>query len=252
MEEKDKEYIFCEDVNNAILAYLDHAKKKLEKEPNYDVHPIMRAIIAALDHREDKDDKFIGIAGSKVEIEASRPTELYAAIVEVNKEIIKILEIKDLVTGNVLSVYDALLIIEFNLKLEKIKSDTLKAYEIERLLNETFDDINFIIVCPDNFEEARDYFREVLIERKIHFSLDGEIIKALSEIKASTPWEEYKPDARALISCVWGLKEGKRGIPLASNEITKEEAIILFKMLFTGQQEDEMLQFAKKSQKINN
>lgn len=244
METGDKEYIFCEDANNAILAYLDHANRKLKRDPDYEIHPIIRAINNALSEIGSCQGTIMAVSGSKME-EGLEPTEMYTAEVEKSGEIIKILEIKDLITGNILSIYDALIIIEFNLKLEKIKSDMLNAHAVESLLNETFKGTEFMIVCPDNFEEARDYFRDMLSQRKIHLPPDKGIKESLLEINATTPWEEYDPRVRRLIASFWSLREGKNGISLPSNEISKEEAIRLFKMLFTGEIRNLMLKICK-------
>jgi hypothetical protein len=247
METNDTEFFYSDDANNAILAYLDHVNRKLKKDPDYDMHPIIKAINLALIADENSDGRFIGVAGSKVENERMKPTEMYSVAVEKNGEIFKILDIMDLTTGNTLSMYEALLIIELSLKLEKIKSNVLKPCDIERLLNETFNDIKFEVISPDNFEKARDYFKEMLVQGKIHIPLNEDLICSFTKITATTPWEEYDPRVRGIISSIWTSREGRHAVSLDSNEIPKEKVIKILKNCITGTARDYMFKNLQKT-----
>lgn len=236
------DYSYSEDVHNAILAYLDHVILKLKKDPDYNPNPIINAILLAINGETLENGTFAGIAGSSEKrTEGEKPDELYMATVEVNNDSLKILDITDLCTGNKLTVYEALLIIELSLKLEKMDKNMISPNEIENLFNEVVKDVLFLVVYPENFKQARDYFKEMLVKKMISIPPDEDLIKALGIITAYTPWEEYNPRVRAFISSIWASRECKFAVSLDSNYIPKHKIIPLFKMCFTGKAKEVIL-----------
>ncbi len=221
-----------DDAMEAIRAYLDHVILKIKYNPDYEPHPILKAMMLAINSGE-KDGKYMGLSGDGNEEIGKKPTEIYSVIMEKDNDKFTLINITDLTTGNELSISDALLLIEVSLKLEKIDDDLVSKEQIESILNEVYKDISFEIVSPSNFREARDYLKEVMEERRIRIPRDEELQRGLLSIRKDTRWEDYNPKVRSLIASVWAAKNNKIGISIDAEKMPKDKVISMFKMFFT-------------------
>ena len=223
------------DINNAILAYLDHVQLKIKRDPNYEPHPILKAIMLSMPLIEIKEDgNHMSISGNGNEEKGIEPTEIYSVITSKKGDTYEILDIVDIKTGKSLDIYDALLIIELSLKLEKIDKDEVSDDELREMFDETMRDVGFCFVTPKNFKKARDYFKNQLQERKISIPREYNFIGGLTQIKEETQWVDYPPNIRCLITTIWAAQDEKYGISLRSENISKKKVIPLFKTIFTG------------------
>src|SRR3989344_8340577 len=109
-----------EDVMGAIIACLDHVIIKTKEDPNYEPHPLLKAMVLAV--QTNKDGNCMGVSYNGGE-KKDTATEAYSVIMERKNGKFKLIDIIDLTTGNKLSIIDVLLIVELSLKLEKIDGD---------------------------------------------------------------------------------------------------------------------------------
>lgn len=236
MSENDVESAL-EDVNDAILAYLDYVAIKIEKNPDYQPHPIIRALLCAVsDEQDTKNGTVLGVSGNEDDTGKNSATEMYAVVVEKKRKGFCILEINDLSTGNTLSLYEALTLIELSLKLDKVEGSFVPPDVVSTLFSDVLNGITFEFVTPLNYKEARNYFKEMLEKRKVFIPQDPSLIDSLSKITEDTPWEDYDSNAREIIATNWAIKNGKNvGLCLDFDEIPKSTIISYFKMIFTGE-----------------
>lgn len=234
-----------DDVYDAILAYLDYVEIKLKNDSNYDPHPIIKAIQLAIWGENKDEGTFMGVAGNGNEETGKEPTELYVAVVKKEKDRFNVLNITDLNTGNEISIYEALLLIELSLKLDKIEGDFVPPDVISSLFCNVLNGITFEFVTPLNYKEARDSFREMLEKQEALLPHDPCLIDSLCKITETTPWEDYDSNVRRIIAVNWAMKNGKNiGLCLNSDEIPKFQITQYFKTIFTGENRDKLLKTA--------
>jgi len=221
-----------DDAMEAIRSYLDHVVLKTKENPDYEPHPLLKAMMLAI--QNNKKGNYIGVSGNGNEERGKKPTEVYSVVMEKKDDKFTLLDITDLTNGNKLSVYDALLIIEASLKLEKIKKDLVSKEQIKSILDEVYNDIDFVVISPSNFEEARDYLKKMMKEGRLSIPPDAELKNGLLSIKLDTKWEDYPQKVRSMIGIVWAKKDGKFGISIDSEEMPKDKVMHMFKMFFTG------------------
>jgi len=222
-----------EDARDAISAYLDHVILRIKQDPSYEPHPILKAMMLAT--HNNKDGTCMGILDNGSQKDRKKRTEAYSVIMKRQNGVFTLVDIIDLNNGNKLSIIDAILLIEVSLKLEKIDGELVSRAQIENILNEVYPDINFVIVGPNNFIEARDYFKKMVEEGKVSILPDKELIENLSSIKKHTLWEDYNPKTRSLIATTWAAKDKKHGISIDSEEMPKNRVSHLAKTIFTGE-----------------
>ncbi len=233
-----------EDVNGAIMGYLDYVIIKTKRNPDYDPHPILKAMMIAT-HDAKKDGNYMGVSGNGNTEKGIEPTESYAIVVEKKSGSFIIQNITDLMTNNELTIYDALLIIELSLKLEKIQGELVPETQIKQILNDVLRDVKFEIVSPTNFVSARDYFKEMLKEGKVKIPYDEELKKGLLELKHDTKWEDYNPKVRSLIGMTWAASKKSFGVSIDSTEMPKKKVMQMFKTFFTGEIKEMVLKNLK-------
>lgn len=237
-----------EDVKGSIMAYLDYVRLKIKKEPDYDAHPIIKAMMMMVTtNHGEKNGKYCAVSGNGNTEKGIEPTELYSVVMEKKEDKFELRNITDLINRTEIDIYDALLLIELSLKLEKIDSEFVSAKEIEKLMNEVFQSKDFIVVCPKNYIEARDYFKDMLQKGQIKIPFDKDIKEGLLKIKTYTKWHDYPQKVRSLIAVVWGAQNNKQAISLESNEMPKHKVIDIFKVLFTSKFKEITLSHIKNS-----
>lgn len=229
-----------EDAIGAILAYIDHVILKIKKDEDYDPHPLLKAIAIAIDGAKENGN-YMGVSGNGNAEKGIEPTESYAVVVEKKGKNFILKDITDLATGNELTIYDALLLIELNLKLEKIDGNMVSEEKVKQILNEVLRGVSFEIVSPTNYIAARNYLKNLMREGKVKLPIDEELKRGLLELKESTKWEEYNPKVRGLIASIWAARKGAYGISIESTEIPKNKVVDIFRHFFTGDIKDMVL-----------
>jgi len=233
-----------EDVTGAILGYLDYVIIKTKRNNDYDPHPILKAMMIAT-YNVEKDGTYTGVSGNGDSTKGTEPTESYAVVVEKKSNDFSIKNITDLITGKELNMYDALLLIELSLKLEKITEELVPEEQIKQILNEVFRGAKFEIVSPSNYIPARDYLKKSLEEGRLKIPNDEELKAGLLELKENTKWESYNPKVRSLIAGLWASSKKSFGISIDSKEMPKQKVVQIFKTFFTGELKEAVLKHLK-------
>lgn len=192
MDEKKREYDFYSD---GMKIFLDYISRQLEKNPEYKLHPIIRAFECGIEGLKTAKD------GENV-LGLSNP---YVVVLEKRSDGIGVKSIRNLKVEKELSFESLIVMFRLQIYLDRIDSDTLSVDQAANALNEVIPGNNFYVL-GDEWTVARDNFFSALENGKVCFSEDSKGIEEISNISKDTPWEEYSQRLRAFIGPFIGKK----------------------------------------------
>ena len=185
---------FFGDGMRIFLAYISRQSKK---DPSYRPHPIIRAFECALMGIEKLKDGQSTMGVSQDGTEES-VYEQYAVVLQKHNNRIEVKTIKNLNVDKELPLDIMIIIFRLQIHLDKIEDETVNPKQVVDALNAVIPGNRFYAL-GDRWKEARDQFRKLLKEGKMHLPNDPDLIEELRRIKQDTPWEDYSNKLRATI-----------------------------------------------------
>ena len=169
----------------------------LKKNPDYKPHPIIRAFECALQGIEKCkiEECTMGVSQDGTEKSVYEP---YIVVLQKKKDGIEIKEIKNIKVDKQLPTDIMVIIFRLQIQLDKIDGDTVNPQQMVDALNAVISGNKFYAL-GDRWKEARDEFKKLIEEGKMHLPRDPQLIEELKNIRYETPWEDYPNRLRALI-----------------------------------------------------
>jgi hypothetical protein len=212
---------------DGMSIFLSYINRQYKKNHEYRPHPIIRAFECAFQALEKvkMGECAMGVSQDGTETSAFEP---YVVVLEKKANRIEVKEIRNIKVNKQLPQDVMILIFRLQMQLDKIKGDTVNPQEAVEALNEIIPGNRFYAL-GDRWKEARDKFKKLLENGKIHMPPDPEIIEELKGITYDTPWETYSNRLRSLIgsSIAEGIS-GKEGTVIITSP--KDSKIEKFKV----------------------
>jgi len=174
---------------DGMRIFLDYISRQLKKNPDYTPHPLIRAFECAL-QGIDKLKEGECTAGVSQDGTKTSVYEPYIVVLQKKKKGIEVKEIRNIKVNKQLPLDVMIIIFRLQIKLDKTKGETVNPQQAVDALNAVIPGNKFYAL-GDRWKEARDEFKKLLEEGKIHLPNDPELIKELKQIKYDTPWEKY-------------------------------------------------------------
>ncbi|MFQ5865859.1 MAG: hypothetical protein ACE5IW_11580 [bacterium] len=182
---------------DGMRIFLDYVCRQAKKNSDYKPHPLIRAMECALEGTKDLNEGecTAGFSGDGTDKRIYNP---YIVVLEKKNDGIEVKEIRDLQVDKELPLDIMITIFRLQIHLDRIEGEFVNPEQMVNALNSVIPGDKFWAL-GDRWMEARDKFRELLKEGKIHIPPDPELAKELTSIKYDTPWEEYPNRVRCLI-----------------------------------------------------
>lgn len=186
---------------DGILIFLDYINRQLKKDPDYAIHPLIKALINATQSFEDKEigESVIGLSGEMANGNLHNP---YSVALEKKKDGIEVLDIRELNTNKQIPLDVMICLFRLQIHLDKIPGEKILSSQSIEILNQILPEFHFYEL-GDKWIEARDSFAKRLENGNISIppSFMTDVIRnAFTTISFETPWEEYPPELRSLIA----------------------------------------------------
>ena len=191
---------------DGLRIFLDYVSRQFRKNPDYRPHPLIRALMCAI---QDIEKINVGetIGGISQDGNSDSIYEPYAVMLKKREDGIEILGIENLKVGRLLPVDIMILIFRLQIQLDKIAGNLIDPEDAVNALNYVIPGKRFFFL-GDKWIEAKDEYSKLMEEGKIYFPPDQEMVNALMKIRFDTPWEEYPNNIRALIGSSVAKKYG--------------------------------------------
>jgi len=213
---------------DGMRIFLDYIDRQIKKNPHYNPHPLIRAFECAL-HGIDKvayDECTMGVSQEGKYGIVYNP---YIVVLQKKKDGIEVKEIKNVKVDKELPLDVMIVIFRLQIRLDKIKGDTVNPDQMVNALNAVIPGNKFYAL-GDRWKEARDEFKKLLKDEKIYLPNDPELVKELSQIKYTTPWEKYSNKLRSLVGSAISPSLNKDGgtVVITSPKNSKIEKFKVF------------------------
>jgi len=194
---------------DGMRIFLDYISRQLKKNANYMPHPIIRAFECAFQGIEKlkEGENVVGVSGEGTKENIYEP---YIVVLQKQKDGIEVKEILNAKLGKQLPTDVMIIIFRLQIQLDKIDSNVVNPEQAVNALNAVIPGNRFFFL-GDRWREARDEFKKLLQEGKIHLPNDPELIKGLEQIRHDTQWEEFPNNIRALVGSTAASLFGKKG-----------------------------------------
>lgn len=188
---------------DSFLIFFDYINRKLKEDPNYEFHPLIKAFINALVTKEKvkAGQNVMGVSGETKEDKLYNP---YVVVIEKKDQGFEIKEIRELTTNQKVPLDVIILTFRLQIHLDRVKGDDISPAQMAEILNEVLPEYHFYCL-GDKWREARDKFAELLKKGKLQIPaslMSDRLIEKFKKIRYDTPWEEYDPEVRSMISGV--------------------------------------------------
>ncbi len=182
---------------DGMRIFLDYISRQIKKNPDYDPHPLVKAFELAMTGalKVKKQEHTMGLSGHYKGEKMFNP---YIVVIEKKKKGFEVKEIRDIANDKELPLDLMVMIFRLQILLDKIEGETVIPKQMEEVLNEVIPEKPFYAM-GERWKEARENFRQLLKDGKMHLPNDPELIKELTDLKYETPWEDYSPRMRSLI-----------------------------------------------------
>lgn len=217
---------------DGMRIFLDYIARQFKKNPKYDPHPLIKAFELAVSGFKDvkNGERAMGLSGDHI---GETLFNTYLVIVEKKDNRIKVLRIHNLQVDKELPQDVMIMIFRLQIILDRIPGDDVSPKQVADVLNEVIPEKPYYAI-GERWREARDNFKKMLEEGKIHLPKDPKLIEEISKITYDTPWEEYSNLARSVIGTslfsTLNKKEGRR-ICITTPAKYKIEKFKVFDML---------------------
>ncbi len=180
---------------DGIEMFLSYSERQLDKNPDYQPHPILRAFNMALTKFEEVTDGeyVMGVSGNDGK-------HVVSVVLKKEPDHALVANIIDMNTGQSIPVELMFKLFRLQTKMDSYP-EGIPTRELVQALNQIFTEFHFHHL-GDRWEEARDLFVKRLEEGKIKLRRDentDKLVQELTSIKKNTPWEEYPGSIRGLV-----------------------------------------------------
>jgi hypothetical protein len=218
---------------DGIVVFLDYISRQLKKNPDYNPHPIIRALMCAV-HDIDKAKNGETAGGVSVGGTKDRIHEAYAVMLQKHADGIEVKEIRNLNVGKRLPTDAMIYVFRLQIQLDRIEGDLVGPGEAVKIMNKVIPGNRFFLL-GDKWKEALEEFERALKAGEIYLPPDHEAIeetiKKFFQIPKDTPWEDYPNDLRAFIGSSVAKKYYKSGaIVITTPDSFKFEKYKVFEM----------------------
>jgi len=214
----------------AMMSYLDYVRRRIKEAPEYEPHPIVKAIMLAVAGSENQGDgRYSGIAAD------SNKEGLHIAVVEKRAGTYTILSLFDAKIGKELGFKVAVVILRISMQLDRFVTEEIPMEDVIKILNDNFPNIRFKHLSASETSEALASFKEKYDQDKIH-DIPENMRKLIDhELSQDVKWENRSPEFRALVGSTWGSTAGqKESVFVITNPdatATKHRILDIAKML---------------------
>lgn len=186
---------------DGMKIFMDYIVRQLKKNPDYEPHPLIKALELALSNVEKVNigQCVMGVSQNGTKDSVYNPFVVILQKKEADK--IEVKAIKNLKVKKDLPLDIMIIIFRIQILLDKIKSDNVSPEQMVECLNKVIPGNRFFAL-GDKWQEARDNFREALRNGQVSIPKTPEMKKVANEllqITYNTPWEDYSPEARSFI-----------------------------------------------------
>lgn len=221
------------EIEVAMMTYLDYVQRKMKKDSGYQPHPIVRAIALAINASENQaDGRYSGVSGDP------EKEGLHMAVVEKQKDAYRLLSLFDAKMGKELGFDVAVRILKISMQLDRFDSNEIQIADAITLLSDNFPSIKFKHLGSGEAEEAMAYLKEQHKQGKL--VLGGVIPESIidRELGRDVEWKDRSQTFRSLVGGVWGSKIDPKGhilvITTPDTTMAKHKVVDLAKMLILG------------------
>ena len=224
-------------VMETIIGYLHQTEKKLS-DPNFNPHPIIKALALALRAAEDgkKDGNYMGVSGD-AEQHHGVPHMLYSVVLQKLGQRYNILNVTDLMTGRTVILQIIHRIITAEIELEKFSGDNVPIDAAIGIADEAIPDMVVMKLDAKNRNAAMDYAKEMIRQKKL-VGIPKDVVQRLLSTKNTSEWVKLPSEVRLAIGVAWGTKMGKSTFVITHIEEDipkwKVRELIAFKLLGIG------------------
>jgi len=192
-----------------MQTYLQEAAERLKQEALYEPHPILRALMLAVDKPKMwKEEKYMGIAGD-IDNETGAPTNLYGVVILRQRSDFKVLAVEDLLNEMSLDYSFVLNLLEVAKRLTEYPAKQIHITEAIEILNAVpVPQITFGIIPPEKMEVAVGYFLEWYATHKAEIPERlRQAVEELSNTKLTIEvWRSLLGEIRGLVGKVWSMR----------------------------------------------
>lgn len=203
--QKDKIYE-AEEFELSLKAYLSYVSRKMKKDENYSPHPLVRALVNAVDGALEtgKPGRYVGVSGDANHYSDGEARQMIACVIEMNRDnTMTILEIEDISLQKSIPIKVASYILLLSIKFDKYEGDYIKVEDYIDIVNNTIPQLNIIRFNNDEWREARDYLAKNMDTLSIPYELSEDYERDFLSIKESTPWEDFPQRVRSTVAMIW-------------------------------------------------
>ncbi|MCF7624512.1 hypothetical protein CQ056_24975 [Peribacillus simplex] len=210
---QNKEVYDAAEFEISFKAYISYVKRKLRKNPDYKVHPLVKAFLNAMEGVEangkaEKAGNYGGLSGNADDIPNGDATQLFFCVLEAHNDgTISVVEFYDVINNRPVPIKVLSYILVLSMKFDKFEGELINVDQAIEIINSTIPDLNYIRFNNSEWKEARDHFAELVKEG--HFHMPGykdqlePIVEEFTGITYSTPWEDYPQRVRSTIAQAW-------------------------------------------------
>lgn len=214
---------------DGMRIFIDYIARQIKKNPNYKPHPLIRAFECALtgiEKNKNNNKPFMGISMDGKKDDICNP---YAVILHKRGDGIEVKKIINMKVDKELPLDVMVIIFRLQIQLDKIEGNTVNPEQAVNVLNAVIPGNRFYAL-GDRWREARDQFKKLLQEGKMHLPNDPKLIEELKQIRYDTPWEDYSNKLRALIGSSISPSFNKKGgiVTITSPKDSKTEKYKIF------------------------
>jgi len=182
---------------DGMRIFLDYITRQFKKNPDYDPHPLVKALELAVSGIKDKKngERAIGLSGNHLDDTIYNP---YVVAVVKREDGIEVEEIRNIQVNKELPLDLMIMIFRLQIILDRIPGDSVSPIQMAESLNKIIPEKPFFAL-GERWREARNKFKKMMEAGKIHIPNDPKIVKEISKIKFDIPWEKYSNFLRSII-----------------------------------------------------
>lgn len=186
---------------DSFLIFLDYIKRRLKENPDYEFHPLIKALMNAFQSIDQikAGEHVMGLSGETKKDKFYNP---YVVVMEKKNGGTEIKEIRELTTNKQVPLDVMITIFRLQIQLDKIPGENILSSQTTEILNKILPEYHFYNL-GNKWKEARDSFAEKLKKGKIFLPASiktNDLINEFMKIRYDTPWEEYSPRVRSFIA----------------------------------------------------
>ncbi len=196
----------------SLLRYTKHVEKRMQDDPEYEPHPIVKALMLAVQGAEEAgiDDNYMGVAGVGTEL-------AYTLVIEKKGEFFEVKETVDLNTGKRISGRAMARMVDAERMLDDYPEDVPVDAAI-KVMQEAMPDTEVILLGEDQAEEALAIAKEAIQKQRLA-GAPNEATRRVLEASASD-WKDLPSETRALVGTLWASGRGKNALAITAIEPT--------------------------------